>query len=166
MTSSSNADVLIGVSLEAGVLTDTLVSSKLGQADSAKSEASLEVQVLVGGKPASPGNVIFAKRAQSMMEVFGDILGPPPCRRAARGVHDVRRRQVRAEIDRAQGPSGVSTRCPRWRISSGGCRAGWELLVGGNPADPIPQRMRDAGVSWLDDFDQLEAALERLGAVS
>jgi DNA-binding transcriptional MerR regulator/methylmalonyl-CoA mutase cobalamin-binding subunit len=42
---------------------------------------------------------------------------------------------------------------------------GVELLVGGNPASPSRPRLRETGVTWLDDFDQLEVALERLGAL-
>jgi hypothetical protein len=74
MKTSSNADVLIGVSLEAGLFTDTLVSSKGGNADTSKAEASIEIRVLVDGNEAAPGPVIFAQREQSLMAVFGGIL--------------------------------------------------------------------------------------------
>jgi hypothetical protein len=74
MKSSSNADVLIGVSLEAGLFTDTLVASKGGEKDTSQAEASIEIRVLVDGKEAAPGPVIFAQREQSVMAVFGGVL--------------------------------------------------------------------------------------------
>ena len=74
LRTSQQKDVLVGVSLETGLFTDTLVSSKNGNSDTSKSEASIEVEVLVDGKPAAPGVVIFNKREQRMMAQFGGIL--------------------------------------------------------------------------------------------
>ncbi|MBI5545614.1 MAG: hypothetical protein HY901_17140 [Deltaproteobacteria bacterium] len=71
---SNPGDLQVGVSLEAGLFTDTLVRSKSGTSDTSKAEAMIEIQVLVDGKPADPGSVIFARRSQTVMAKFGGIL--------------------------------------------------------------------------------------------
>lgn len=74
LKTSEQKDVVIGVSMEAGLHTDTLVRSKTGTQDSSSAEATIEVRVLVDGRPALPGNVIFAQRYQHLMAKFGGIL--------------------------------------------------------------------------------------------
>lgn len=64
-------DLLIGVSLETSLLTDTLVKSSGGVKDSSTAEAAIEVKVLVDGKEASPGVVVFDKRKQVLSAVLG-----------------------------------------------------------------------------------------------
>lgn len=68
------SDVVVGVTLEAGLFTSTTVRSKGGTADSSTAEAKIEIQVLVDGAPADPGSVVFARRAQSLMAKFGGIV--------------------------------------------------------------------------------------------
>src|ERR1043166_4200252 len=46
-------DLFIGVSLEVGLLTDTLVKSKNGISDTSMASAGVEVQVLIDGVPRS-----------------------------------------------------------------------------------------------------------------
>ncbi len=64
-------DLLIGVSLETSLLTDTLVKSSGGVKDSSTAEAAIEVKVLVDGKEASPGVVVFDKRKQTLSAALG-----------------------------------------------------------------------------------------------
>jgi len=64
-------DLLIGVSLETSLLTDTLVKSSGGVKDSSTAEAGIEVKVLVDGKEAAPGVVIFDKRKQVLSATLG-----------------------------------------------------------------------------------------------
>ena len=67
-------DLFIDVSLECGLYTETRVKSYTGVAGSASAEASVQVQVLVDGAPAYPGEVIFCKRTQELTALFGGIL--------------------------------------------------------------------------------------------
>jgi len=64
-------DLLIGVSFETSLLTDTLVVSKAGAKDTSTAEASIEIQVLVDGVPADPGTVIYDKRKQQLSATLG-----------------------------------------------------------------------------------------------
>src|SRR5512138_3244706 len=64
-------DLLIGVSLETSLLTDTVVKSSGGVKDVSTAEAAIEVKVLVDGKEAAPGVVIFDKRKQQLSAALG-----------------------------------------------------------------------------------------------
>jgi len=64
-------DLLIGVSLETSLLTDTLVKSSGGVKDTSTAEAGIEVKVLVDGIEASPGVVVFDKRKQQLSATLG-----------------------------------------------------------------------------------------------
>jgi hypothetical protein len=64
-------DLLIGVSLETSLLTDTLVKSSGGVKDTSTAEAGIEVKVLVDGQEAAPGVVIFDKRKQQLSATLG-----------------------------------------------------------------------------------------------
>lgn len=64
-------DLLIGVSLETSLLTDTLVSSSKGVKDTSTAEAGIEVKVLVDGIEAAPGVVVFDKRKQQLSATLG-----------------------------------------------------------------------------------------------
>jgi hypothetical protein len=74
LKTSQAGDMQIGVSLEAGLFTDTLVRSKGGTSDTSMADAMIEVQVLVDGRIADPGNVVFARRQQSLMAKLGGIM--------------------------------------------------------------------------------------------
>ncbi|MFZ2948589.1 MAG: hypothetical protein WA003_03795 [Desulfuromonadaceae bacterium] len=64
-------DLLIGVSLETSLLTDTLVKSSGGAKDTSTAVAGIEIEVLVDGQQASPGVVIFDKRMQQLSATLG-----------------------------------------------------------------------------------------------
>ncbi len=67
----SPKDLLIGVSLETSLLTETLVKSSGGTKDTSTATAGIEVKVLVDGVPAAPGVVIFDKRTQQLSATLG-----------------------------------------------------------------------------------------------
>src|SRR5262245_7341766 len=67
-------DLFIGVSLEVGLLTQTLVKSKNGQSDTSQASAGVEVQVLVDGTPALPGTVVFGRRTQTLTATFQGLI--------------------------------------------------------------------------------------------
>jgi hypothetical protein len=64
-------DLLIGVSLETSLFTDTLVKSSAGTKDTSTAEAGIEIKVLVDGQEASPGVVVFDKRKQQLSATLG-----------------------------------------------------------------------------------------------
>jgi hypothetical protein len=64
-------DLLIGVSLETSLLTDTVVKSSGGARDVSTAEAGIEIKVLVDGQEAAPGVVIFDKRKQQLSAALG-----------------------------------------------------------------------------------------------
>jgi hypothetical protein len=73
---SEQKDLFVDVSLECGLTTDTKVISKQLERALATAEASIMVKVLVDGNEADPGEVTFAKRAQTLIAEFaGDISG-------------------------------------------------------------------------------------------
>ncbi len=70
----SQKDLVVTVSLEAGLYTQTLARSKGGNRDSATAEASVEVRVLVDGREAHPGKVVFSRRNQQLSATFQGLL--------------------------------------------------------------------------------------------
>jgi hypothetical protein len=67
-------DVFIGVSLEVGLLTDTLVRSKNAVSDTSMSAAGVEVRVLIDGVEALPGTITFGRRTQTFTAKFQGII--------------------------------------------------------------------------------------------
>lgn len=67
----SKKDLLIGVSLETGLYTDTLVRSKGGVQDTSNATAGIRIIVKVDGIEAQPGVVIFDKRSQTLSATLG-----------------------------------------------------------------------------------------------
>lgn len=67
-------DVFIGVSLEVGLLTDTLVRSKNAVSDTSMSAAGVEVRVLIDGVEALPGTITFGRRTQTLTATFQGII--------------------------------------------------------------------------------------------
>ena len=75
-------DLLIGVSLETALFTQTQVKGKGGSTDSASASATLEVRVLLDGKPfdrsdlsgAFPPKVVFDRRAQTLSATLGGVI--------------------------------------------------------------------------------------------
>lgn len=75
-------DLLIGVSLETALFTQTQVKGKNGSTDTASSSATLEVSVLLDGKPFDPGDlsgvfppkVVYDKRVQTLSATLGGVI--------------------------------------------------------------------------------------------
>lgn len=74
VNTASQKELLMDLSLECGLLTRTKASSKLGITDVASAEASVMVRVLIDGREASPGKVVFCKRTQELTATMGGIL--------------------------------------------------------------------------------------------
>lgn len=76
---SEQKDLMLGVSLETGLFTRTLVKSKNGVADTQSAQAQVEVRVVLdpgtsAERTAEPGAVTFDKRFQQLMAVFGGVM--------------------------------------------------------------------------------------------
>ena len=67
---SQQKDLIIGVSLETGLVTKTVVRSKNNVEDIAWAEANVRVRVTIDGKEAVPGIVTYDKRRQELMAKF------------------------------------------------------------------------------------------------
>jgi hypothetical protein len=67
---SSQKDLVFGVSLVTSLLTDTTVSSSAYRKSESPAEASIEVRVLGDGQEATPGTVTFDRRRQYLMAQF------------------------------------------------------------------------------------------------
>ena len=69
-------DLFIGVSLEVGLFTQTLVRSKNMMKDTSVAEAVVQVRVLVDDRQAEPGEVVFGRRTQTLSATLeGAIAG-------------------------------------------------------------------------------------------
>lgn len=64
-------DLLIGVSLETGLYTQTLVKSSGGTKDTSNATAGIQIRVLVDGVQAAPGEVTYDKRSQTLSATLG-----------------------------------------------------------------------------------------------
>lgn len=64
-------DLLIGVSFQTSLFTETLVKSKGGTGDTSSADASIEIRVLVDGVVAAPGPVIYDRRMQQLSAKLG-----------------------------------------------------------------------------------------------
>lgn len=71
---SNNKELLIGVSMEAGLFTKTQVKGKNGSSDSSSADASIEVTVFVNGVAAEPGTITFSQRSQELNAVLGGVI--------------------------------------------------------------------------------------------
>jgi hypothetical protein len=75
-------DLLIGVSLETALFTQTQVKGRNGTTDTSSASATLEVSVLLDGKPfnltnlsgAFPPKVVYDKRAQTLSATLGGVI--------------------------------------------------------------------------------------------
>jgi hypothetical protein len=67
-------DLFIDVSLESGLMTRTLASSKNGAKQKSTAEACIKVKVLVDGQEAYPGEVVFARRRQELSATFQGLI--------------------------------------------------------------------------------------------
>ncbi|WIO73547.1 hypothetical protein QP938_09565 [Porticoccaceae bacterium LTM1] len=71
---ASKKELLIGVSLEAGLYTQTQVKGKNGSYDSANAMAGVDITVYVDGIPAEPGTITFNQREQELNAVLGGVI--------------------------------------------------------------------------------------------
>ena len=73
---ASKSDLLIGVSLQSSLFTDTLVKGRNGSSEQAGVEAGIMVHVEIDGVHGSayPTNVIFAKRFQELTATLGGVI--------------------------------------------------------------------------------------------
>jgi len=73
---AQNKDMFISGSIEAGLFTETLVSSKLMKKDTSTATVSIQVQALVDGQQVPPGIVTYAARTQTLSATLeGAIAG-------------------------------------------------------------------------------------------
>lgn len=71
---ANKKELLIGVSLETGLYTQTQVKGKNGGSDSSSAATGIEVTVYVDGKPVLPGTVVFNQRHQELNAVLGGVI--------------------------------------------------------------------------------------------
>lgn len=79
MKTSQQKDMIITASMEVGLYTGTLVSSKNGVSDTSSATAGIEVRMVVdGGTPneriAEPGEVILGRRSQTLTATFQGLI--------------------------------------------------------------------------------------------
>jgi hypothetical protein len=71
-------DLLIGVSFETGLYTQTLVRSKNGSTDTESATATLKVRVLLDGQQVSPDvepdEVVYDHRLQQLSAILGGVI--------------------------------------------------------------------------------------------
>lgn len=72
--SGTPKDLVIGLSFETSLFTETVVASKNGNKTSATADATIEMKVYVDGIPAAPGTVVFDKRTQTLWAKLGGVL--------------------------------------------------------------------------------------------
>src|SRR5438874_3689972 len=73
---ANNHDLLMNAGFEVGLYTSTTVNSKLMTTDTSTATASVKVRALVDGVTASPGEVVFGKRTQTLTATLeGAIAG-------------------------------------------------------------------------------------------
>lgn len=70
----SKKDLLIGVSIESGVLTQTQVKGKAGSTTWASASGSVDIKVLIDGEEVAPGVVTFNHRAQTLEATLGGVI--------------------------------------------------------------------------------------------
>jgi hypothetical protein len=67
-------DLLIGVSLETGLYTQTKVAGKNGDYTSASATAGIGITVLIDGVAVNPGTITFDERSQTLNAVLGGVI--------------------------------------------------------------------------------------------
>ena len=71
---ANKKDLLIGVSLEVGLYTDTQVKGKNGSWAEAGTTGGVKITVKVDGVDAQPGEVIFSERYQTLSATLGGVI--------------------------------------------------------------------------------------------
>lgn len=76
LKTSNKKDLLIGVSLQSGLYTDTQVKGKNGSSEQALAEAGIRVKVIIDGGTTAvyPSEVIFASRIQELTATLGGVI--------------------------------------------------------------------------------------------
>lgn len=73
---ANQKDLFVTASLEVGLFTQTLSSSKNNQSDTSVAQANVQVQVLLDGNPVEPGTVVYGRRTQTLTATLeGAIAG-------------------------------------------------------------------------------------------
>ena len=72
--SGAPKDLVIGLSFETSLWTETVVRSKGGDKSSAEADAKIEMKVYVDGALAEPGEVVFDRRRQELWAELGGVL--------------------------------------------------------------------------------------------
>ncbi|MGD2138037.1 MAG: hypothetical protein PVF08_07255 [Gammaproteobacteria bacterium] len=98
---ANKKDLLIGVSLQNGIYTDTTVKGKNGSSEKAGAMAGIKVKVVVKNKygvsvPVFPSEVVFASRVQELSAVMGGVIRSCEV-------------SVEEELDEFGEPTGTST---------------------------------------------------------
>ena len=70
----SKKDLLIGVSIESGVFTQTEVKGQKGESETATASGTIDITVLIDGTPVAPGTVRFNHREQTLSATLGGVL--------------------------------------------------------------------------------------------
>jgi hypothetical protein len=72
----ASKEVYLSASLEAGLYTQTLASSKNNKKDTSTASVAIQVQALIDGQPMPPGTVTYAARTQTLSATLeGAIAG-------------------------------------------------------------------------------------------
>lgn len=74
LKTSNQKDLLITASLECGLFTSTLTSSKLMQKDTSSATSSVQVRVLLDGRQVEPGVVVYGRRTQTLSSTLEGAL--------------------------------------------------------------------------------------------
>lgn len=72
--SGTPKDLVIGVSFETLLMTETVVKSKGGNRSESVADAKIVMKVFVDGTLANPGDVIFDRREQTLWASLGGVL--------------------------------------------------------------------------------------------
>ncbi len=67
-------DLFMNVALECGLYTKTQVKGKKGESDASMANAKVMVRVMIDGKEAKPGKIVFCERQQDLSAVLGGVL--------------------------------------------------------------------------------------------
>lgn len=72
--SGTPKDLIVGLSFETNLFTETVVRSKGGTKDSSTASAAIRMKVFVDGEMIQPGEVVFDKRHQELWAQLGGVL--------------------------------------------------------------------------------------------
>ncbi len=72
---SNQKDLFVGVSLECSLFTQTTVNSKNLIPDTSVGQAEIKGRVLLDGKVVEPGDVVFARRTQTLTATLEGAIG-------------------------------------------------------------------------------------------